>query len=96
MNTDDIKGKLMNLISILFSEKGFDSELIEHVDLIGDLGMDSIAFISMIVEIEAHFNIEVPDDYLIMDHFKNVDAIIKIIANEILRKTNGAEVAENV
>ena len=96
MITDNIKAELITLISALFKEKGFDVELIEHADLINDLGMDSITFISMVVEIEARFNIEVPDDFLLMDYFINVDAIVKIIDNEMIAKTIGMDGVENV
>ena len=87
MMPDNIKAELITLISVLFKEKGFDVEIIEYADLINDIGMDSITFISMVVEIEAHFNIEVPDDFLLMEHFKSIDDIVKIIACEISLKT---------
>ena len=48
--------------------------------------MDSITFISMVIEIESHFDIEVPDDYLLIDKFKNVAQIINIIEEELLKK----------
>lgn len=96
MNTDNIKSELINLISALFNKKGFDTDLIEHADLVNDLGIDSITFISMVVEIESHFNIEVPDDFLLMDYFKNIDAIVKIIEDAISLSANEMEVSENV
>ena len=95
MNTDNIKVELVNLISTLFKNKGFEVEIIEYADLINDLGMDSITFISMVVEIEAYFNMEVPDDYLLMEKFKTVDDIVKIIEEGILLKFNASEVIDN-
>lgn len=65
MTTDEIKTEVINLISELFKDKGFDTDIIEYADLVDDMGMDSITFISIVVEIEAKFNIEVPDEYAI-------------------------------
>ena len=87
MTPENIKAELVTLISTLFKEKGFEAELIELIDLIDDVGMDSITFVSMVVEVEAHFGIEVPDDYLMMDYFKTVDSIVKIIEDELSKNT---------
>ena len=65
MTTETIKQEVIELISELFKDKGFDIDIIEYVDLIDDLGMDSITFISIVVEVEAHFGIEVPDDFVV-------------------------------
>lgn len=95
MNTENIKSELINLIPTLFNEKGFDTDLIEYVDLVNDLGMDSITFISMVVEIENFFDITVPDDLLLMDNYKNIDNIVKIIEDEKLSQKR-AEVVSDV
>ena len=92
MTTETIKQEVIELISELFKDNGFDIDILEYVDLIDDLGMDSITFISIVVEVEAHFNIEVPDDMLLMDNFKKVDNIVNIIMNELDSKVNGAEI----
>ena len=92
MTTETIKQEVIELISELFKDKGFDIDILEYVDLIDDLGMDSITFISIVVEVETHFNIEVPDDMLLMDNFKKVDNIVNIIMNELDSKVNGAEI----
>ena len=42
MTTDKIKQEVIELISELFKDKGFDIDIIEYVDLADDLGMDSI------------------------------------------------------
>ena len=58
--------------------------------------MDSITFISIVVEVEAHFGIEVPDDMLLLENFKCVEDIVSIIENELLKKSEESEVIENV
>ena len=92
MMTETIKQEVIELISELFKDKGFDNDILEYVDLIDDLGMDSITFISIVVEVEAHFGMEVPDDMLLMDNFKKVDNIVNIIVNELDSKINGTEI----
>ena len=87
MTADTIKQKVIELISNFFKDKGFDVDVIEYVDFIDDLGMDSITFISIIVEIEALFYIEIPDDILLIENFKCVDDIVTIVGNEFLKRS---------
>ena len=96
MTKETIKQEVIELISELFKDKGFDIDILEYVDLIDDLGMDSITFISIVVEIEAHFDIEVPDDMLLLEKFKCVDDIVSIVENELSKKSEGSEGIENV
>ena len=42
-------------------------------------GMDSIQLISMIVEIEECFNIEIPDNYLVPEFFEDGEHMVDII-----------------
>lgn len=82
MLEDEIKNEVIALISELFAEKRFDTDIIEYIDLIDDAGMDSITFISIVVEIEARFDIIVPDDMLEMDRFRRVDDIVTLIIEQ--------------
>ena len=41
--------------------------------------MDSIQLISIIVEIEETFDIEVPDEYLVPEFFENDEHIVDVI-----------------
>ena len=81
MNSDEIKNKLIDMIQTLFPDSGVDKDILPYVDLIDDLGMDSIIFISIVVEVEDLFGITVPDDMLLMENFKDIDGIIQIIEN---------------
>ena len=74
-----IKQHLNDMLSALFPNAGIDADILVDVDLIDDLNMDSITFISIVVEIEDIFGITVPDDMLLMESFRNVDRIIHII-----------------
>ena len=91
MITETIKQEVIELISDLFKDKGIDIDIIEYVDLVDDLGMDSIIFISIVVELEAHFDMEVPDDMLLLEKFRCVDDIVSIVENELSKKPEGSE-----
>lgn len=86
MNKGNVKHELTNLITVIFQNTGLDTDVIEEVDFVEDLGMDSITFISMVVEIESYFDIIVPDGYLRIDKFNNVDQIVSIIEEELKKE----------
>ncbi len=88
MTTEEIKTEVIDLISELFGDKGFDTDIIEYADLVDDMGMDSITFISIVVELEVKFDITVSDDMLLIDNFKKVDDIVAVVENELAK---GAE-----
>ena len=91
MTAETIKQEIIELISVLFKDKGFDIDILEYVDLIDDLGMDSITFISIIIVIEEHFDIEIPDDMLLLENFQCVDDMVSIIEKELLTKSGKSE-----
>lgn len=88
MTTEEIKTEVIDLISELFGDMGFDTDIIEYADLVDDMGMDSITFISIVVELEVKFDITVSDDMLLIDNFKKVDDIVAVVQNELAK---GAE-----
>lgn len=87
MSIEEIKEKLIALCCEIFKNSGFDIDLIEYADFIDDLGMDSITFITLIVEIEGCFDIVIPDDLLLMDNFKNVNDVIQVVSNQLTEIT---------
>ena len=96
MEKSEIKVKILEILSNLFQNTGIDTDVLEFVDLIDDLGMDSVNFISLIVELEAEFDIQIPDDMLLLENFKCVDDIVSVIENELSNKSERTEVIENV
>lgn len=79
MKKGEIKVKVIDILRKLFPNSGIDVDVLEYVDLSDDLGMDSVTFISLVVEIESVFNVTVSDDLLLMENFKNLDDIVAII-----------------
>lgn len=51
-------------------------------DLMGNLGYDSISIISLVVDIESRYDIEIDDNYLLIDNLNNIDNLIEIISNK--------------
>ncbi len=64
MNRCDARIRLISIIGTYFSVSNLDSELICCLDLIDDLGMDSLSFVSIIIEIESAFKIIIPDNMI--------------------------------
>lgn len=86
MNKESIKVELIDILSRLFYENRLDPTMIEYADLVDDLGIDSITFISMVVEIEERFGIEFPDDLLSLDNFRKINGIVDIVERESIDK----------
>ena len=81
MEPNIIKTKLIDMLTKLYPNSDVDTDVLGYVDLIDDFGMDSITFISIVIEIEAVFDIVIPDDSLLMENFRCVDSIIGIVEN---------------
>lgn len=81
MDKVEIKPKLIDMLAMLFPDSGVDKNVLEYTDLVDDLSMDSITFISIVVEIEDVFEITAPDNMLLVENFINVGQIIQIIAD---------------
>lgn len=79
MERNDIKEKIIDILDRLFSDSGVDRDILEYVDLIDDLGMDSINFISLIIELESTFDIQIPDDWLLMEKLQNYTLIYSAV-----------------
>lgn len=85
MTTEKIKQDIIELISKLFKDNGFNKDIIESANLIDALGMDSITFVYIVVELETHFDIQIPDDSLFIEKFKTLDEIVLIVEKEIVK-----------
>lgn len=86
MEKSEIKAKILEILSNLFQNTGIDTDVLEYVDLIDDLGMGSVNFISLIVELEAEFDIQIPDEWLLMDKFLECSSILSAVEELIVQK----------
>ena len=85
---DNIKEKIINIVN----------DNIENVDIIGHeqtdedlslLGMDSIKFISIVVALEGAFEIEVPDEKLLITEMGTLNKIISVVSTALEKKNAG-------
>ena len=53
---------------------------------VGDYITDSIMFVSFIIELEQMFNIEIPDEYLVVDRLQTFDDICHMV--ELITEKN--------
>lgn len=86
MDNVRIGDKIIDILDGLFSEAGVDKDILEYVDLVDDLGMDSINFISLIIELETTFEILIPDDWLIIDRFRNYSLVDSAVLELLTQK----------
>ena len=89
MNVDEIKNKVIELLRELLPDSDIDPDTLEYADLVDDFGMDSMIFISILVEIEASYDISIPDNMLLINNFRKVNDIIDIISNIINNQLHG-------
>lgn len=94
MEKNEIKAKIIGIMSNLFQNSDVDTDVLEYVDLIDDLGMDSANFISLIIELEAEFDIQIPDDQLLMDKFREYSSIYSIVEELLISKEKGDSVCK--
>lgn len=77
--------KYREQIREMLYKMGFNTN-IEDDDLFSDIGMDSIIFIRLIIEIESKFNIRYPDEYLSFKDSGSIEKISVIVSSLISQK----------
>ncbi|CDC76128.1 putative peptide synthetase [Candidatus Colimorpha enterica] len=94
MEKNEIKAKIIGIMSNLFQNSDVDTDVLKYVDLIDDLGMDSVNFISLIIELEAEFDIQIQDDQLLMDKFREYSSIYSIVEELLMSKEKEVSVCK--
>lgn len=74
------------LVDILYDIYEIDKEVIDKVDNLLELNVNSITFIKSIVAIEEEFNIEYPDDMLDIKLVSSVSKLAELIINIKMNK----------
>jgi len=90
-NGNPIKEKIYNIIKSNIDES-------EHIDLEGnfeDIGIGSISFIKIMVEIEVHYDIEIEEMYFINVEYRNIENFIDKIAIYVQEMTQSLEGSED-
>lgn len=55
------------------------AEVKNDIDLIDDLGYDSLSLITLIIDIESYYDMEFDDKYLLLDVLRKFNTIKKIV-----------------
>lgn len=81
MNEKCVKKAIVDVISREFNIEEKDQKILDQLDLLEDLGMDSMSFVSIIVELETTLGIIIPDEYMLIDNFRKLDSIVNVVQN---------------
>ncbi len=77
--------RLLQIINDVLEGRGDEFDL-EQCDFIDDAVFDSIEFVTLIVEIEEAFSIELMNDDLKIENLRNLDLICKIVERNLGEK----------
>ena len=86
---DELQTKVMEIVKI-----NIETEEAQNATADADLstiGMDSITFIRIVVALEEAFEIEVPDEYLLMAEMNTVEKMASIVADALAAKESTSE-----
>jgi len=75
---EDVIDKVLQIINCNMENTELSAKQIEE-DL-SILGMDSIAFIHIVVALEEEFDIEIPDEYLLLTEMNTISKIAEVIS----------------
>lgn len=75
---DNIRKKILEILNSYIEDIEITSE--QYEDDLLTMGLDSIAFIRMVVALEETFNVEIPDEKLLITEMNTISKIEKIIS----------------
>lgn len=79
MTREEIKQNLIKVLSNNISENKTNEYDYENINIIDEYDIDSLTFISIIIDLEHIFNVIIPDDLLQMDEFSDFNNIVNIL-----------------
>ena len=82
---DTMSEKIFSEVNAFLRNKGYIGDIDEKTNLFTEIGMDSITFVSMVIELERKFDVVIPDEYLNMEKFLNAEEISKLLISLKLR-----------
>lgn len=81
MSNVDIKSRITEVLKRDLELSLSTEEILRDGRLDGLFGMDSVAVIELIIGIEREFGIKIPQEYLNMEVFGNIDTIAGAVKN---------------
>ena len=79
---NEVKFKIDTVIVNILGENGIYLSSISDISLL-ELGIDSILFITLVIEIEEEFGINIPDEYMNLEDLSSLDKICKIVIEQM-------------
>lgn len=77
-----MRDRLIKIIKELV-EDDIDFNITSDIDLIDDVGFDSITIIQLIVSIETEFNIELEDYELMMQNIRKLNYLVELLEKKV-------------
>ena len=77
---ENIQEKILEIINDTIENPVSENQVDEDLSL---LGMDSLKFISIVVTLEENFDMEVPDEYLLMTELNTVRKLVKVVSETL-------------
>lgn len=79
---NEVKFKIDTVIVNILGENGIYLSSISDISLL-ELGIDSILFITLVIEIEEEFGINIPDEHMNLEDLSSLDKICKIVIEQM-------------
>ena len=83
---DDILDKVLKILNVNIENAKLTPEQME--DDVSTIGMDSITFIRIIVALEEEFDIEIPDEYLLLTAMNTISKMTDVISAVLDNQNN--------
>ena len=74
---------IRNEICKIFVENNVSEEQIDDETLLREVGINSLSFIKIAVEIENRFNVSFPEEKLLLDEFDNFRSLLDYVSELI-------------
>ncbi len=79
MSKEKIAEKLCEIIKEILKDQEQDTNLVTCERPLNEIGINSIYFISLVVQSEVEFEVEFEDDFLDLDNFTDINSIADYI-----------------
>ncbi|MCA1441945.1 hypothetical protein I6F07_17335 [Ensifer sp. IC4062] len=79
MQSNDLTLRLKPLLSSFLQERGFEANLDDDWNL-RQLGLTSIDYVNLILQIEHHFDISLRDEHVVLSNFQDNDALLRMLS----------------
>ena len=77
MKADDVCSIVIGILDAYM--EGVEWDGVGHDASMVEQGMDSMTFIQVVVDIEARFDIEIPDEYLLAEKMGTIGRIVDVV-----------------